>query len=393
MATLGHVAPKAVIARLDSLVDFEFYMPVKEHWSKWDGDANLLVVNRLSDDDGTLPSLFDLAGNRVTVTSEFELPTLPTLSLVPVETEFSSQPASPTDVQRLSMDAGPGIYMLGSSIDDLHEPWTSGEPEIEVHAFVRDGVGNFVDLQCAGEFRAAPFYFAQEDHIWSGEVEVIPEAGVGTNPIEVSLWENDDTAHCASGSGRPPFVSPGNDDQFIAWGPRPTVTVSLVNSVKVVSFATLGVPMVLDRDGSGFPDHDDEIGEARVPSCWQKTGGAGFNLYMSDAGHPGNGQVSLDFRFGQRNPVCPLSVVINGPTFVYAGSVETWTAVPANGTAPYSYQWYFNGSPVGTGQDYTGDTGGVDFELSVTVTDAVGATASDLINVTVSSCPPPQITC
>lgn len=390
MAAVRHVAPPAVFAALDSLVDFEFYMPVKSHWSKWDGGANLLVVNDLTDDDRVLPAVFDLGGNRVPIRSEYEPPSIPTLSLVPVETDFSKPPTALAAAQNVTTDAGPGLYLLSTNISDVHEPFPSGSPEIEVHAFVRNGSGSFVDVQCAGEHQAYPFQFDQNNNTWSGLVEVVPEDGIGTNPIEISLWEDDRTA-CDPGSGRPPKVSQGNNNAYIAWGPRPTVTVSLVNGIKVVSFATLGVPLVLDVPD--ILDHDDELGEARVPSCWQSNGGTPFNLYMSDPGHPGNGQVSLDFRFGQRNPVCPMSVTISGPAFVYANTIATWTAVVANGTSPYSYQWYFDGSPVGTGQSYTGNTGWSDFELSVTVTDAVSATASYVLYVTVSTCTPPQISC
>ena len=136
IAAIRHVTPDAALGTLDSLVDFEFYMPVKEHWRTWAGGPDLLVVNDLSDDDEVLPALFDLQGNRVPGVSETEPPTTPTLSLVPAETDFSKPASASSGPGRAAMDAGPGLYMLTSYIEDLEEPWNKGAPEVEVHAFV-----------------------------------------------------------------------------------------------------------------------------------------------------------------------------------------------------------------------------------------------------------------
>ena len=69
IAQRRHVLPQVVLATLDSLVDFEFYMPVKEHWRAWDGGGTLLVADDLSDDDPVLPKAFDLAGDAVAIES------------------------------------------------------------------------------------------------------------------------------------------------------------------------------------------------------------------------------------------------------------------------------------------------------------------------------------
>lgn len=97
-------------------------------------------------------------------------------------------------------------------------------------------------------------------------------------------------------------------------------------------------------------------------------------------------RAALDF-------VPPLTVTIGGPTYVFANQTETWTASVSGGTTPYTFQWYVNSSPAGSNQSLTMNTGDSDFQLLVTVTDAVNANKSAGMSVTVNSCPPPQIIC
>jgi hypothetical protein len=88
------VTSEAALRTLDSLVDLEFYMPVKEHWLTWDASEALLVASDLSDDDDVLPAVFDLKGDPWPNVSYEAPPTVPTLVLVPVETDFSKPPSS-----------------------------------------------------------------------------------------------------------------------------------------------------------------------------------------------------------------------------------------------------------------------------------------------------------
>jgi hypothetical protein len=77
----------------------------------------------------------------------------------------------------------------------------------------------------------------------------------------------------------------------------------------------------------------------------------------------------------------PLSASISGPSTLGAYEYGSWTAVPANGTAPYSYAWYRDGTYVGSDQTYSDYSYGYDFQLQVTVTDAAGATATGWLYV------------
>jgi hypothetical protein len=63
------------------------------------------------------------------------------------------------------------------------------------------------------------------------------------------------------------------------------------------------------------------------------------------------------------NSVCPgsvtLTTLISGPTYVDATvscTTSTWTASPSGGTSPYTYQWTWNGTAVGTGSSYSRTT-------------------------------------
>lgn len=83
----------------------------------------------------------------------------------------------------------------------------------------------------------------------------------------------------------------------------------------------------------------------------------------------------------------PLAVSIWGdtsnPSSPPANSTYTWYAAGADGTGPYSYTWYRDGAYVGTGASYTEDIYDTTppFQLQVTVTDAVGATATSTLSV------------
>jgi hypothetical protein len=81
-------------------------------------------------------------------------------------------------------------------------------------------------------------------------------------------------------------------------------------------------------------------------------------------------------------PPAPPTAWISGPARVFVPydteEAGTWNAMPSGGVPPYSYQWYWEGSPVGTGSSYSrsfyadGVYRVIDYDLSVTVTDSLG---------------------
>ncbi|HKI02873.1 MAG TPA: PKD domain-containing protein [Thermoanaerobaculia bacterium] len=75
---------------------------------------------------------------------------------------------------------------------------------------------------------------------------------------------------------------------------------------------------------------------------------------------------------------------INGPSYlgVTACTTYTWTASVSNGTAPFAYQWTWNGTAVGTGSSYSRQyCPGINYTynvytLGLTVTDSASRTGS-----------------
>jgi hypothetical protein len=92
--------------------------------------------------------------------------------------------------------------------------------------------------------------------------------------------------------------------------------------------------------------------------------------------------------FSALNSACPTpaipTVVISGTTYEYFSTngcvSRTWTATVSNGASPYTYQWYINGTAMGTGSSYTGvvcSGYAPGFNLAVTVTDSASQQATD----------------
>jgi hypothetical protein len=74
----------------------------------------------------------------------------------------------------------------------------------------------------------------------------------------------------------------------------------------------------------------------------------------------------------------PVSVTISGNSNPPVNTTQTWYALGGGGTGPYSYTWYRDGLVAGTGASYTEDVYDTTspFQLQVTVTDAVGGSAT-----------------
>ncbi len=342
---------------LDSIVDLEFYMPVKEHFADWRGGPNVIVGTALRD-DGTIPLAFDISGSPVLLASAYDPPRTPTLSLVPVETDFSNPPSVAATSAPAAAASAAAVYMTAASVPGDYEVFLHGAPEYEVHAFVRNAAGNFVDLQCAGQDQAYPFKYNMDGKTWGGNVQVITEAAIGTNPVEFSMWENDGGDKCAPSGGRPPQTDDGTFTRYTNWGARAVPTVTQSGGVKTVMMQTLGIPLGIVV-GQNY-QKDDEVGELNAlwGGCWPASGPARIEMHQSRSGHPVSGYAFLDFRFGQRQPVCPtpppppLSVSISGPTNVKPGAYCTWYANVSGGQAPYQYQW--SGKLSGTNYEISG---------------------------------------
>lgn len=140
-------------------------------------------------------------------------------------------------------------------------------------------------------------------------------------------------------------------------------------------------------------------GDSGSPVFYWKTDGTAElrGVVFGWQGWPYNDALISDLRQVERD-LGPLSVhpvrgVIVGPPLVPSYTSQTWTANVTGGKAPFTYGWYRDGALVSTSTSYTGNTGGNDFQLQLNVADALGGTSSDVLDVMINYCPPPQITC
>jgi len=236
MAEAGGRSTDAVLTMVDQLRSLELYMPVRKHRESWVGDGELLVAVQLEEGDPIVA--FNSAGKESQV-DPTTAPEQPTLSIVSSETRFG-QPvlagmknvgdlngaaigtlvpagSNPLGINCLDcpvLDGGgteplaptipAGLYLEFSRILDVHEPWTRGSPEIEVHIQGPTDQGNpkiGEDLSCSGEhaydYRKA---FNQDGGFWTGRVmlfsadETTRFTSQFTDGFHVMFWEDDDTA-------------------------------------------------------------------------------------------------------------------------------------------------------------------------------------------------------
>jgi hypothetical protein len=216
-----------------SVRPLEIYMAVPDHRATWTGGSNLLLVSQLEDSSQMIA--FNLKGDRVSVSRDVP-PSTPTISIVPVETRFD-QPLNMSEwrndndlngaaigtlvrrrelTPRMMEECGescgggggsygyetPGYYMTFSRIVDDGEPWTKGDPEIEIHFHGPTEEGNTqygADLSCSGEHALPEKTFDQNDAFWNGSVLLFSQtqedefASRFTEGHHVIAWEDDDT--------------------------------------------------------------------------------------------------------------------------------------------------------------------------------------------------------
>jgi hypothetical protein len=95
----------------------------------------------------------------------------------------------------------PGFYMTFSRIVDTHEPWWKGSPEVEVHVHAPVSAINSqygADLSCSGEHALAERYFDQDGGFWSGSVLIVPQTldnqvSQFSDGYHIIFWEDDST--------------------------------------------------------------------------------------------------------------------------------------------------------------------------------------------------------
>jgi hypothetical protein len=189
-------------------IALEVYFPVAEHAAAWNGDENVLVATALQDDDA--PIAFDSRGQPQLLDPKTP-PATPVLALVPVETDFSVQPARQVCLEDCGGGSGdvmppppppPGLYMTKSHIGQDFEGWLKGSPEFEAHILGQKGqTDSLTDYQCAGEHAGGPYAYDQNDKDWTGRVLLFSKQQIdqynAAHPqsnVRVFFVEDDDTA-------------------------------------------------------------------------------------------------------------------------------------------------------------------------------------------------------
>lgn len=235
LAALSNITERSVeevVGLVEQVGPLEFYLPVDAHREQWQGGRDMIVASAFDDED--IPTAYNLDGESVTLTAD-EVPETITLSLVPVETDFSApldeeefhnghdqggraigtytRIGESTDLGEMEMfvppepcdpitgencdDGGggtgggggpvPGLYYEAASLNGVGESWFKGDPEIEVHvieAFDPDVLEDYApDWQYSSRcqsgqytFIDSPRRFDQNNEQWSGSALVLSEA-------------------------------------------------------------------------------------------------------------------------------------------------------------------------------------------------------------------------
>lgn len=104
---------------------------------------------------------------------------------------------------------------------------------------------------------------------------------------------------------------------------------------------------------------------------------ATFTAWSTTTGVSAKGTTKLTYQ------PTTLSTKLSGEAVPLPNTTHTWNAPTTGGYPGFSYQWYRDGTPVGTGSSYTGTVGAGDFGLRVDVTDQTWSTVSAVLAVNV----------
>lgn len=334
----------------DAAIDLEFYMPVKDHFARWTGDANLLVATSY-DPDEDIPVAFALSGERILLTSAKVPPNTPALVLVRREASFV-----PPGLAALSAPGvAAGLYMTFSYINQDFEGWPNGDPEFEVHSNWRlSGDTSAKFNQCSGEDagnpnRAGPgikstaYQYNQDDNTWSGIVRIIDSAqAVAAEAVDSVItnwvWE-DDEVKCEIHVGN--TWDPNAFYQQVVGQPRGWRNRWSFqnNDPLLVWFLRTGWNIF-----SGIVQgSNDDFAGLMVPPSFAGVSYSDANMAIL---HPTQGVVgrAMLIRFSSEPPAPPPSyqVSITGPTTVGPNNYTCtqWVAAVTAGQSPFVYSWY-----------------------------------------------------
>jgi hypothetical protein len=290
----------SVFNTLNTIRRLEIYMPVPSHRERWTGKADVVVASQLEESAPIVA--FDEQGNQIAVDIKSP-PAQPTLSIVPVETRFDA----PMDLRKSrnvrdengeaigtleSFDLRassliscgdtcggggggsggtapipPGLYLEFSRIVDAKEPWTRGDPEIEVHIHGPTSTASPLygdNLSCSGEH--APDYrkvFDQNGGFWEGRVmlfsndEALTYVSKFKEGFHIIFWE-DDNEPCTLKYDGNTLVSMLQSTA----GAAGSVAVKLIPGAPWYVVAGLFIAQLFSNGGSWLLTNDDFLGVA-----------------------------------------------------------------------------------------------------------------------------------
>jgi hypothetical protein len=307
-----------VFGPLAAIRPLEFYMPVAKHRESWTGKADILVASQLDESESIVA--FDQKGRSVALDKKVP-PDQPTLSIVPVETRFD-QPMTPAASRNVRDESGnaigtleplaikgsnliscgetcdgggggsttpalpPGLYLEFSRILDMKEPWTRGDPEIEVHiqgpetAVAPTYVG---DQSCSGEHvYDSRKWFDQNTGFWDGHVmlfseeETVAFLSKFNQGFHILFWE-DDNQPCVLKLDTNSLVELLKSSANAAG----TVALKVIPGTSWALVATAFVGTLFANAGAWLLTNDDFIGAA-------------VDLQSAGYDYPGNTHVIMD---------------------------------------------------------------------------------------------------
>jgi hypothetical protein len=399
------VTDDSVMALIRSLPSMELYMPVVDHRNRWAGEG-VYVVGQLTEHDPIVG--FDMDGSSVSI-SAASPPSVPTFVIVKSETDFS-QPAManamrsrrPSPACRsgaflcepggaksgvvsggsathsaIPTWAPQGLYMTYSNISDLSEPWTRGNPEIEVillgPRYDEDSThGN--SLFCAGEHQPDLSYFDQNGHYWDGAVLLANKDSLESNrylqdpnrSLVITLWEDDNQAcviHDSDNAAVDIEAWLGSAVRFALSFRRDTTTPSWT----VVLQRTYNAFRAPIQAALGNGD-DDLLGVA-TPRAETNIVIPNADYNLMTGANQANGGIRLVYK-GPPEPPPPQvpGVYISGPGNVYYGDTHSWYGNAVWVTNPVTYIWTIPSTMTVNPVQPEIVTGWVDADTTISVT-------------------------
>src|SRR5438034_1316812 len=318
-------------ALLDSVIDLEFYMPVKEHWAQWTGGGNLLVAWAFRDHE--VPVAYDLSGATVILTSAEAPPPTPTLAI-----EHAPVAASVYDQNTSTWQGTVELLTLAEA-----QTFAANDTKLVIQMWEDD--------RDACVIRKNPQWV---------KAAALTVAATFASFVGIDILDRGWDQTCRNYS----------TDEQICW--------------LVVFFLPQAPFWIIEA-----LQNDDYVGEF-VPASL--TGGS--DLYHNHTLINEKGQVKGSvFLAGPAflpatAPPAPCAVTISGPGAAPPNSTCTWSANVSGAPGPPTFEWYRNGQLVATASSYTCASGDASFDLLLSVVSG-GQSVSNAQTVSVSAGSPP----